>query len=1134
MNAKEEKAKNSGNEGRLGWLSTLIEKAHHQSFRDVQFAIQSTVSITIGFMIGFKTDYKDSAVISWGVTAMAGALITDTLGGTLMLAKMCAVNFSVSTTLIYVLQKIGMGYHDYASSAVTFFFICFVAGYLNPQTFVRKMGLAMPVIFYSTLITTPRNLIGKYFAWQLLGEFLMAICIAIAVSMFILPRYASTEIHDRVSYTLGKVSKVFELAMLAYMSTRKTEAEVYLMEADQILANLVENQDTMNVRLFLSQYEPSFLFRKITRFYQPLYLEFTLPELVSTSSTLIWHCQCIINGIRNCNFNKHHVDRIHTNRASFLVLIQEMKEVMRLIQANENSGFLKFAVSNDSLDRALQRLLHSYDSAYHLLSIISKDAYDNDKEISIHHQSEKLTNLKNRKEFEKHTTEEKKERIPLYDLDARKEGNGLTLCYLLFHLTEFIESLNNRFHSQSRRMMKEQKEKAAKEAQAKIKNYFYEIVLLPIYAYFQTMIFTHLSDYQNKIKTGLRTAILLGIGLIFVELPILANRFEQGQWIMFAMIFATGDSFGGSLTQMRLRLFATLIGAIYGYFIYIAVTHNNPNETFDLTNIETVYKVMGLMAPFSLVCGVIRQNKQWSYFGFLANITALLVTLGRVPYQFPVAGDYSLLRIQENALGICLSFVVSLITIPVFGLDLLKGHMRDVMFLLLRSITKLSNIYEKDIVSHEAIKQEQTSLTKAHLIPLHNEYKELLQEIGVREPSSTIKTDLDLQEPMDENALQTMSAQDPIIQTTGFTFFDQDLTAKELEELKNSSKKLQKINYLFAENMGINYKISQQVLYIPQASMESIFGSKPFPELLYQKVVTLQMKVLQYLLSLDRILLRLQMFLSIKSLQGILKVFINEFSDHLKQLFDKMKESLQIMIKQIQNSFILPDDTLWKVIKSIKDKFSCCCSTITATVSNDNSNNNNNGNNDNNYHHPDTKEEEKEESFESIRQSHILLMKELHYYSVKMFLLSTKFHFLLIHDWLKEVLIKSNLITTQESDRHSDQVTVTRDSDEEKKANAWLQREVEVLQNNNIGSNKYQAIEMVETVPHDIEAGHLSPSDSSMTLTSGEIIHRLSTVLATFNSLFYTTSQLGKTVEELSNAIYTITNIENRVDSNLF
>ena len=58
--------------------------------------------------------------------------------------------------------------------------------------------------------------------------------------------------------------------------------------------------------------------------------------------------------------------------------------------------------------------------------------------------------------------------------------------------------------------------------------------------------------------------------------------------------------------------------------------------------------------------------------------TAIVINLGRLPYasQLP-GGNYALLRIEENLVGIAIGSVLTLMIFPVFAIDLLKENIQS-------------------------------------------------------------------------------------------------------------------------------------------------------------------------------------------------------------------------------------------------------------------------------------------------------------------------------------------------------------------------------------------------------------------------------------------------------------------------
>jgi hypothetical protein len=68
----------------------------------------------------------------------------------------------------------------------------------------------------------------------------------------------------------------------------------------------------------------------------------------------------------------------------------------------------------------------------------------------------------------------------------------------------------------------------------------------------------------------------------------------------------------------------------------------------------------------------------WGYTGTVGAFTPILITLGRIPYGNVLpAGNYALIRIEENLVGITVAIILTLIIFPVFAIDLLKDNIQS-------------------------------------------------------------------------------------------------------------------------------------------------------------------------------------------------------------------------------------------------------------------------------------------------------------------------------------------------------------------------------------------------------------------------------------------------------------------------
>jgi uncharacterized membrane protein YccC len=85
-----------------------------------------------------------------------------------------------------------------------------------------------------------------------------------------------------------------------------------------------------------------------------------------------------------------------------------------------------------------------------------------------------------------------------------------------------------------------------------------------------------------------------------------------------------------------------------------------------------------MFVPWFLFFGFIRSIPTWSYTAVVAIFSPILINLGRLAGATPVPeGDFVLLRIEENVIGIALAIVLTLVVFPVFAVDILKKNIQS-------------------------------------------------------------------------------------------------------------------------------------------------------------------------------------------------------------------------------------------------------------------------------------------------------------------------------------------------------------------------------------------------------------------------------------------------------------------------
>lgn len=93
---------------------------------------------------------------------------------------------------------------------------------------------------------------------------------------------------------------------------------------------------------------------------------------------------------------------------------------------------------------------------------------------------------------------------------------------------------------------------------------------------------------------------------------------------------------------------------------------------------DNIFWIFLVLIPWIFLFGYLRLYPKWGYTAVVAAFTPILVTLGQLPYgdRLP-AGNYALLRIEENFVAILIAIVLTMSIFPVFAIDLLKENIQS-------------------------------------------------------------------------------------------------------------------------------------------------------------------------------------------------------------------------------------------------------------------------------------------------------------------------------------------------------------------------------------------------------------------------------------------------------------------------
>ena len=174
------------------------------------------------------------------------------------------------------------------------------------------------------------------------------------------------------------------------------------------------------------------------------------------------------------------------------------------------------------------------------------------------------------------------------------------------------------------------------------------------------------------------------------------------------------------------------------------------------------------------------------------------MTFGRTALS-PVLEDYILLRIQENAVGILLAFVITFLTVPIRATALLKINIVNVLDKLSTAGSKVlvafTDALEKEHNGNDTNESEKSLELSTTMAVLDNNNNTLSQSFNVS---------------MYELASQAEAQ---------YTIDHEEMT------LIENNKKIQSLTYIAAETLVIAGRLTQQPLLLEQAIMELIFMS---------------------------------------------------------------------------------------------------------------------------------------------------------------------------------------------------------------------------------------------------------------------------------------------------------------------
>jgi len=143
------------------YISKIFEKVRHFYFnydeddlpstitssaviRRVQFALRMTISFLVGGFLAYGTGLNNSSGLQYLIPVMCILSIQETFGLTLTSAYSMITVIVPLSICLFVVQKIGLGYHDYLAAEIILLISSLFVGYkcsqvkiFNPSDYVK-------------------------------------------------------------------------------------------------------------------------------------------------------------------------------------------------------------------------------------------------------------------------------------------------------------------------------------------------------------------------------------------------------------------------------------------------------------------------------------------------------------------------------------------------------------------------------------------------------------------------------------------------------------------------------------------------------------------------------------------------------------------------------------------------------------------------------------------------------------------------------------------------------------------------------------------------------------------------------------------------------------------------------------
>lgn len=237
--------------------------------RHVQYAIQEVAGFVIAACVAFSSVLSTRLVLPYLTPITTLLCLQQTFGATVSCCARIALALTPLSLFCFVVQKLGLGYHHYLATELLLIFTSFCIAYGCTQAPIKRMTLLYNVSFFAINFSEPSA--STLLPFRLLAMNVTGMVIAVLVSLFFFPLFATCDVENRFRYALSKLQQMHVSIIQAFICPDKIGAQMSLVRT-VMMENLVYKAlGPIQDRLNEARFEPSrWLQRVFNRKYRHL------------------------------------------------------------------------------------------------------------------------------------------------------------------------------------------------------------------------------------------------------------------------------------------------------------------------------------------------------------------------------------------------------------------------------------------------------------------------------------------------------------------------------------------------------------------------------------------------------------------------------------------------------------------------------------------------------------------------------------------------------------------------------------------------------------------------------------------------------------------------------------------------